>query len=40
MDGPHQSNEEQTEEFKQWNMLLPISNASLRYKKVIYKKRL
>lgn len=33
MDKPHQSNEEQTEEFKQWNMLLPISNASLRYKK-------
>lgn len=33
MDGPHQSNEEQTEEYRQWNMLLPISNASLRYKK-------
>lgn len=33
MDGPHQSNEEQTAEFRQWNMLLPISNASLRYKK-------
>lgn len=33
MDGPHQSNEKQTEEFRQWNKLLPISNASLRYKK-------
>lgn len=33
MDGPHQSNEEQTEEYRQWNKLLPISNASLRYKK-------
>ncbi len=34
MNGPHQSNKEQTEEYRQWNMLLPISNASLRYKKV------
>ncbi|QYN56762.1 MerR family transcriptional regulator [Lactobacillus panisapium] len=33
MNGPHQSNEKQTEEYCQWNMLLPISNASLRYKK-------
>lgn len=33
MDGLHQSNEEQTEEYRQWNKLLPISNASLRYKK-------
>lgn len=39
MDGPHKSNKEQTEEYRNWNELMPITNASIKYaKKDVLKK--
>lgn len=31
MQGPHNTNKEQTEEYRKWNELMPICTASLRY---------
>lgn len=33
MDGPHKSNQEQTDEYRTWNKLMPITNGSIRYRK-------
>lgn len=33
MDGPHKSNQEQTDEYRTWNELMTITNSSIRYRK-------